>query len=102
MTARRKGERRIAVLGNEDLKLFGCDDVDALPRKLNVLGIRRHIGGWSEQRRLTVRDYYLPEAMRDFLRRSRQSRAVGLDKAILPVGTFAGYPSPNHQAEGMR
>ena len=62
----RKGEKRVAVLGNKELfKLFECDDVDVLLHKLKALEIKRYLSGWNEERVLIVSDYDLPEEMRE-------------------------------------
>jgi len=63
--SRRKGEKRVAVLGNRELfKFFECNDVDVLIQKLKALGIRRYISGWNEGRVVIVSDYDLLEEMR--------------------------------------
>ena len=65
-----KGEKRVAVLGTQDLfKLFECGDVDVLLAKLREVGIDRYVTGWNENRHVIVSDYDLPEEMRE---RARQ------------------------------
>jgi hypothetical protein len=63
---RRKGERRVAVLGNQDrFELLGCNDIDVLLRMLKELGVHPYVSGWNERRFVCVSDYNLPEEMRE-------------------------------------
>ena len=62
---RRKGERRVVVLGNQDLfELLGCNDIDVLLVKLSAIGVQPHVCGWNEQRFVAVSDYQLPDELR--------------------------------------
>ena len=61
----RKGERRVAVLGNDDLfELLDCDDIDVLLLRLSELGVYPHVSGWDAQRFVEVSDKQLPEELR--------------------------------------
>jgi hypothetical protein len=63
---RRKGEKRVAVLGNRQLfELFECNDLDTLLVKLSAFDIRAHVNGYGDNRAAFVSDYQLPEAMRE-------------------------------------
>jgi hypothetical protein len=63
---RRKGEQRVAVLGNQDLfELLGCTDIDVLLQRLAEFGIHSHVSGWDARRFVAVTTHNLPEQMRE-------------------------------------
>jgi hypothetical protein len=62
---RRKGEKRVAVLGTANLfELFQCSDVDVLLLNLQELGVYSYVSGWGAQRHVIVSDYDLPTQLR--------------------------------------
>ncbi len=63
---RRKGERRVAVRGTDDLfKLFNCRDVDTLLATLDQLRVHAHVSGFGEQRLVAVVDHQVPVELRE-------------------------------------